>query len=424
MEYPKILIINGQSVNKNNATGITLRSVVSSIPLDNMMEICLDDNNSENYNTLDIYSQSVSDIFPFQKVMRNSQLNITIRSGNKSQSKKSLKSMIKNRIRRLCINFADLSLMRMKFEYIDKILKFSPNVIYTLGGSVAVMKLALYISSYCDIPLVLHIMDDWPHYLQDDTGFGQNFYKKKLQKYYKKCLKRSIINLAISPYMADFFERETNISFYPLMNSVDVSNGRCNEKKFGSPIIFTYAGGLHLQRDSALMSLSYVLDDISLKQKIDIELHIYSNLALYHARTADFGKCTRFYDYVGHNKIKSIYEMSDILVHAEVSSAELLGYFRFSISTKISEYLISNRPVLFYGPKEIGLYEYLKSNEIAFTASDEKELVDVVCDLLNNSRKRQSVVKKAYDFVVKNCSKEKSEKTFIFVLQKAVHEWK
>ena len=47
MEYPKILIINGQSVNKNNATGITLRSVVSSIPLDNMMEICLDDNNSD-----------------------------------------------------------------------------------------------------------------------------------------------------------------------------------------------------------------------------------------------------------------------------------------------------------------------------------------------------------------------------------------
>ena len=54
MKYPKVLIINEQSINKNNATGITLRSLWQSWPKNNLIEICIDPITRENI--FNIYS--------------------------------------------------------------------------------------------------------------------------------------------------------------------------------------------------------------------------------------------------------------------------------------------------------------------------------------------------------------------------------
>ena len=60
----------------------------------------------------------------------------------------------------------------------EKYLKgFNPDVIYTCGASVSVMKIALKLSRKYNIPIVLHFMDDWAHYLQNESIIGSKWYK-------------------------------------------------------------------------------------------------------------------------------------------------------------------------------------------------------------------------------------------------------
>ena len=61
-------------------------------------------------------------------------------------------------------------------------------------------------------------------------------------------------------------------------------------------------------------------------------------------------------------------------VHTEIESEKLKGFFKYSISTKIPEYLATGKPILFYGPRDMKLFEYLLQNQAALMASTKEEL--------------------------------------------------
>ena len=85
-----------------------------------------------------------------------------------------------------------------------------------------------------------------------------------------------------------------------------------------------------------------------------------------------------------HDKIHEVYEKADILVHTEVENPTGNRFFKYSISTKIPEYLATGKNILFYGPKDIGLYQYLQTNNVASCASNINELSDAVNIILEN----------------------------------------
>lgn len=380
MKYPKVLIINEQSINKNNATGITLRSLWQSWPKNNLIEICIDPITRENI--FNIYS-----FIPKFNFLRKVALLKLFSKTNQQLKKQDTKSKLDNSnislkilVRQLLVTIVDSVSVYLSKEQKKKLDKFSPQVIYTLGASVSTLKLAYKISNYYNIPIIFHYMDNWVEHIQWEKNKFLFWYQYLLQKWHKKCLKKSINSIVISPSMKYAYEKKFKKDCFVLMNAVDLKYLKCNNfKPNKNNRHFVYAGGLHLQRWLALRDVAEVLKEIKMNDVLDIYTKNKGEEYKEHFK----GLPVVFHEAISHEKIKEIYESADVLVHAEIKNDILLGYFLYSISTKIPEYLATGKPVLFYGPKNMGLYSYLQDNKVAFLAEQKNELYEVIAMLSN-----------------------------------------
>lgn len=403
-KYPNILILNNQSIYNCNATGITLRNILSGWPAENLCELYMDRKAGENDKRNNIHSEYILDVVPVYYLIRkiHNLLNKTKKNHSTVNDVQGAKNVTSQGNMREVINrLIDVSPVCGTIHW-EKYLKgFNPDVIYTCGASVSVMKIALKLSRKYNIPIVLHFMDDWAHYLQNESIIGSKWYKGCLQKYLKKCYVKSVSNFAISPYMAEDYEKETGISHIALMNAVDFEKFYNLSQNSGDSIIFTYTGGLHLERWKALKDVETALT--KLKQNgYNVKLKIYTGSQEMIPEDYFDNLITEVHEQVPHSEVNKILKEANVLVHVEVQNPILMGFFKYSISTKIPEYMAANRPMLLYAPQNMKLLEYLCENEIAFTAYEKKQLYDTIEEIITDSGKTTRVREKAVQFVQDN----------------------
>ena len=378
-DYPRVLIVNSQSILAKNATGITLRSLWRSWPSERVMELYCDSNYEKVYEF---------DLVSFQMGLRNIPLRTIMISSAGHSINKSLKENSagntsnsvswKGRIRKVAVCISDVSVVHIDSKLLNIIRRFDPQIIYTLGGNVLSLKTSYILSKKLGKPIVLHYMDNWIENFQWEDDRLLRFYRRALDKWHRKCLENSNIGITISQLMADEYTRRFHIPHVPLMNSVAIDSFVCDENKRNDPPIFVYAGGLHLNRWRNLHEIAQVIGDRG-------RFIIYTgnqDRGLYETEFADLN--VEFRDYVPHDRIHEVYEKADILVHTEVENPTGNRFFKYSISTKIPEYLATGKNILFYGPKDIGLYQYLQTNNVAFCAGNISELSDAVNIILEN----------------------------------------
>lgn len=420
IEYPNVLIINNQSIYNNNATGITLRSILGAWPTDNLYEMHMDKSFRSPNISGQVHSSYMVDLVPLYNVARR----IHKLWSKKRESKSNCQSNKTGEgrdftcgMRSVLNNIIDISPVSKKIDWNEYLKGFVPDVIYTCGGSVSVMKIALKAARRYNVPIVLHFMDDWAHYLQNEHGLIRQIYKKKIYKWLKKCYAKSAINFAISPYMAQDYEKETGIPHIVLMNAVPVEKLVSEPSNHKEPHIFTYAGGLHLERWKALKEIEEILWEFNQKGS-QFRLRIYTNLRNNPQVKYFNNAITEIYEAVPHEEISRIMKEADVLVHTETQSPMLMGFFRYSISTKIPEYMAANRPILFYGPKEMRLFQHLKEHEMAFVASDKDELRYCIKELSEDKSKVEKIRNNAYGYVVENQEIAKVQETFYLTMCK------
>ena len=388
----KILIVNANSVNADNATGITIRSILSTYEKSDMYEIFWDlDGNGG----LEIRSDKILSSGLSLRAIKNKK----VVSGANANIKKSdvasgagFKSKLKNTVRQYLALKTESSKVKIK--------SFNPDVIYTLGGGISPLAVSYKLSKKLGIPIVIHYMDNWLHCLQWENNPLLYFYKRKLRRYAKLCRNRSSVGITISPKMAEEYTKETGIEHIDIMNSINVSDFVCG-KKNGGEFTLVYAGGIHLGREKALVQVSEVIEKLAENSEKKIRFNIYtsdSDMSMYKDLFERFGH-THFKKYVPHDKIKEVYESADALIHIENDLSDN-GFFKYSISTKISEYLSSGRPVVFFGPDNIYLYEFLKENKIAEAVSDVNALENALRNLVSNDSDKcaaENAVRYAYE---------------------------
>ena len=419
-EYPNILILNNQSIYKNNATGITLRSILGAWPEENLYEMQMDKEFASQNKDGKKRSSYIIDSVPLYNVMRSVHKLLSRRKECKKSSQSNKEDGIRNvsvGMRSSLNSIIDGSPVLIRIDWNKYLKGFVPDVIYTCGASVAVMKIALKAARKYHVPIVLHFMDDWVHYLQNEQGLVQHMHKKKLCKWLKKCYAKSVINFAISPYMAKEYEEETGIPHIALMNAVSVDKFVNEPLNHKLPCIFTYAGGLHLERWKALKEIEEILWDFNQKG-YQFRLRIYTDLKNNYQIKYFNSAITEIYEAVPHEEMYRIMKEADVLIHAETQNPALMGFFRYSISTKIPEYMAANRPILFYGPKEMRLLQHLKEHEMAFVASDKEELRYCIKELSEDKRKVEKIRNNADGYVVENQEITKVQETFYLTMCK------
>ena len=275
---------------------------------------------------------------------------------------------------------------------------FDPEVIYTVGESVTALDIAYRLSKSFDIPIVIHFMDNWKHSIEWYSNPLLKGYQKRLKRYCDLCYSRSTYCIAIGEQMSKAYEAETGIKHGIIMNSIDTNLFSCEPRAVGEVIHFVYAGGLHLGRDKALQHIGECIERVCTTTGKRAMFSIYTspeNIDLFESEFSHLPN-TKLCRAGAHDQICDIYRQSDVLVHVESTDLESNAFFKYSVSTKISEYLATGRPFLFWGPENISLFKLLRDNQLAYTVSNAQEIEETIVELMAGSTNRYSERAKKY----------------------------
>ena len=368
--YPRVLIVNLQSMDRKNATGITLSSLWRDWPNDKLQEVSFEMISSNRG-----IEKVVARRGTLAKLMKSNignSLNGKVKNTTVNNSFKG--SSWKSNLRQVGAAIYDCIPGKLKSLEWKQIRDFKPDIIYTLGGSVTALRLANQISKRINVPLVIHFMDNWPESIQWDANPYLGFYKSLLSKHLENAVNLSEGIITISPSMDMAYKKRFNKNSCILMNCVETDALHCEPKNNNLTKKFVYTGGLHLDRWKALKDIACVLK----KQCSGAFLEIYTNNNIESLKNEFNGLPVKFCKAIPHERIKEVLNEADVLVHAESNAPELMGFFRYSISTKIPEYLSSGRPIILYEPAELGLYKYIEDNNVGYVASNVEELKCVI----------------------------------------------
>ncbi len=379
--YNRVLVINSQSMFKNNATGITLRSLWGDWPKDKILEFYsepVQNNTSYSYKLEDNFFQWMIHLVKRIRRKRTGASEGKVQSHENSSDA----SGVSDHLKRL-LNCFPLKVTRKDWI---RIRKFHPEIVYTLGGSANILSLTDKIARKMDIPVTVHYMDNWPNKIRiSDTGF-EKIYHRILLGNLKKNLKRSEICFAISPYMSECYEKEFRVRHISLMNCVNVkllSETHRKRLEDREVINIVYAGGLHLNRWKKLK----IFAEFMLNEKFHTKLLMYVSDHEKVLYKDEFPKenC-EFMKMISHDRISDLYKNADVLLHVEADDEENIPFIKYSISTKIPEYLATGKPFIFFGPSDIAMYRYLKENEIAYAVCRNKDLKYVLAEVLHDMK--------------------------------------
>lgn len=377
-KYPRVLIVNAQSIYKKNATGITLQSIWSEWDADCLLEIYSDpmvmDESNHKFKS---YCISPNNVIRLARGRVAQSINSNIKATNTQQRSN---NKIKSYLRQFAVCELDSLAVKLDESTLEAIRVFQPQAIYTLGASVSILCLVNKLSVQLNIPVIMHFMDNWAEHIQWEDNPLLSLYKSSLKKKMLACIKRCKLVVTISSSMAEAYHEKFQKETLVLMNTVDISRFKGLTSKDTGVIHFVYAGGLHLDRWKALREIALSIQQTNGKGILDI-FTSKDNIELY--RSGFETLPVAFYEAVPHERIDEVYQKADVLVHTEIESENLKGFFKYSISTKIPEYLATGKPILFYGPRDMKLFEYLLQNQVALTAGTKEELYECVKRLMS-----------------------------------------
>ena len=413
----KILIVGAGIIDKQHAAGITVRSIIDGIKPECVMGLVWGETGAHMKKTaIKLRKLSYKKLSP-ARVFDNAGLKKASHTIKKAEIIDAPKQSIRNKtgfirssikyLRQWIALIPARSTVELNRADLCAIKEFKPEVIYTVGESVATLRLAYQISIKLDIPIVIHFMDNWKNSIEWADNPLLRHYQKNLSRYCKLCYTRTNECIAISDRMAEAYEQETGVKHSVIMNSIDTQKFYCQQRNDDGVIRFVYAGGLHLGRDKALRNIGECIDRLCDKEKKVAEFSIYTsacNIDLFSKQFENLTN-TRFHLAIPHEQICELYRNSDVLIHVESSELHSNEFFKYSISTKISEYLATGRPFLFYGPENIYLFHFLRNNQLSYTASDEGQVEKILKDLIEKkdnvfSKNARTYAQTHYDIIV------------------------
>jgi hypothetical protein len=234
-------------------------------------------------------------------------------------------------------------------------------------------KLTLRCSIKYNISIIPHFMDDWISTIYTGS-IWLRIPRRSLLHSLDHLLNFTKIGLCISQKMCEEYKVKFNKRFLPLMNVVNMDYFRSGHKDIKNKLnelVFTFFGGLHLNRWKTLLLVSDVLNSLSVNLEKNLKLEIYTSEDNIKKYSAKF-KCSNvtFHKFIEHEDACLEMQKADFLLHVESFDESVIRFTRLSISTKIPEYLASWNPIIAIGPANIASIEYLNENDCAYIVSN------------------------------------------------------
>lgn len=430
----KVLIISNNSFSKTANNGKTLCSIFSEFKSSDIAQLYFGENESPYEEFCDNYYRVTElDIL-------NSILNLSFTT---SSSHNKLVSALRNDTHKEPKWFSTLKKYNKKLSLIRETIwcfktwdspslnrwieDFKPDAIFALlGSNIYVHNIAVYLSEKYKLPLFVYFTDD---YVINSTAKGivERIHYRLLCNQYKKTVSKACKSYAIGEKMQKDYSIMYGKPFGVLGNSIDMtkySHIMPVTLKNDEPIIISYMGGLHSGRWKSISELGGLIKEINERYHYKVRIKVFSAAEPSKEMQTSFAESG--VEYCGSldsaGVIKQM-ENSHFLLHVESFGKMDRTYVKYSVSTKISEYLSSNRMVMAYGPHEVASMQLLCNNRLGccFTDLDTKEgILGKISAAIQNYNSYNHSLPKQY--VMDNYDKTIMSQRLIEDMRKALHD--
>lgn len=235
--------------------------------------------------------------------------------------------------------------------------EFRPTILYTILGSNGMMELAERLRARFQLPLVVHIMDDWASVIYRG-GLLSSWQRGKKERLLRFLIHKAVLRLAICEEMADAYRLRYGAPFLAFQNTIDIKTWKRFEKNprvVSSPIRVAYIGSVlpFAQLDS-LADCALVIQAL-VNEGFPISLEIFSpaHLAEQYRERLVVGTAISLNDTLSDDeKFFATLQAVDILLLPVNFDPYTIEFIRYSMPTKIPAYLTVGTPILAYGPQE------------------------------------------------------------------------
>ncbi|WP_404322737.1 glycosyltransferase [Cytobacillus firmus] len=394
-EFKNILVISNYSIFENSPLGITLRSIFKEWPENKVFEIyrhqTQDLNNNFSIKSLQLPLKCLP-IYNLIRIIGNRKEKY-VNTKTTFQISKNDKLSTKRKIKYLLKYFSEsIFVMNKKSKAYEELVQFKPEVIYTVGESLFTLKASLFFSKKFNIPIVIHYMDNWRETLYPNRGILK-FLNLLFSKNLNEVENRMKNGLVISPKMKEKYSLiNQNVNYNVLLNSIDnVQNNKEKSNIEEDTVIFSYIGGLHLNRWESLLEIEKCIVELN-KVGISSKLFIYTpNIDELQFLDKFNKKYTVFKGYLSHDKVSHAYNKASILVHIESFQKHVIRYTEYSLSTKIPECMSTGKPILCYAPKFLAVSDYINTTKSGIAVDNFNDLLKESINLAENRELRKEL---------------------------------
>ncbi len=234
--------------------------------------------------------------------------------------------------------------------------------------------------------------------VSDDYYFNSHFslspfyyiYRSKYKKHFENNIKKADGIIYISEKMKNKYDREFSVTGEVIHISSQLESIKITNEIVPNKI--NYFGNIGLGRHKTLKQVGKQLYKSHNEYSIDVYCPAIGNSVikkLTHAKNVKYAGSLN-YEQVIEKMVNSKY-----LLLVESFSKRNLIDIRYSLSTKVADYLYSGVPILAIGPSESGTIQYLKENNLAFVISRPTEFLNMLNNITEQEKK----------LVISNCYK-------------------
>jgi len=280
-------------------------------------------------------------------------------------------------------------------ELIQWIKKIQPDIIYFQPSTIQNIKFINELHNITGIPYAIHVMDN---FLEINTHAKEINGTSILlvKEFINELIQKANLCLGICEEMSTQYSNRFNRVFYSFQHAVDNKLWFRNYvvRRDPEPFVILYAGRIGMGTINSLFLLANSIDNCNRDYESNFEFQIQTTSPVPELlKKLSNYNCVKIHNAVPYNSLPDRYTEADLLVLPMDFDRESLTYIKYSMPTKVPEYLVSGVPIFVLAHQITALYKYAKSENWAFINATENsnDIENLLVEIRNNYNKRVEV---------------------------------
>lgn len=254
--------------------------------------------------------------------------------------------------------------------------------------------------------LTVYVTDDYIMPIKNEKVLHK-IRRKKIYESLKSTLSIADSFYTVSKMMHDAYIKELGYDSYIAFNMTeDLYDPVKNDR---DEIYLIYTGSLYYKRDEIIGELAKEISNLNQNNPIQAKLIVYSNYEPTEKQKKKFliDEVSFFGGSLNKTDLKKVLNKADILVFVESFDIKHIEKIKYSISTKVSEYMSVGKPIFAIGPNNVGSMKYL--SDIAICCNRSELIKNKLEIILNDVKIREEYGNKARIKFLKDFNKRKQQ---------------